>query len=103
MTARRPMRFFRDIVVAAVKNQPGGVIRHHLYYGWNQYLWPLLIITDVNLGTAVSGYQRDDRYRRRYHAMDQVMAGNAAHPYPSGRNCVSHATGVVRGLVDSEK
>ncbi len=24
-------------------------------YGWNQYLWPLLIIQDVNLGTAVAG------------------------------------------------
>lgn len=24
-------------------------------YGWNQYLWPLLIITDVDLGTTVAG------------------------------------------------
>ncbi len=27
-------------------------------YGWNQYLWPLLIITDVNLSTAVAGIKK---------------------------------------------
>ncbi len=42
--------------VAAVKNQPsGGAFVITFIYGWNQYLWPLLIITDVNLGTAVAG------------------------------------------------
>ncbi len=76
-----PMRFFRDIVLPLSKTNLAALFVITFIYGWNQYLWPLLIITDVNLGTAVAGYQRDDRHWRRYHAMEPGDGGNAADPY----------------------
>ncbi len=74
------MRFFPRHRVAAVK-PPGGVIRHHLYLMEPQYLRPLLIITDVNLGTAVAGI-KGMSYWRRYHAMGTSDGGDAADPIP---------------------
>lgn len=50
-----PMRFFRDIVLPLSKTNLAALFVITFIYGWNQYLWPLLIITDVNLGTAVAG------------------------------------------------
>ncbi len=60
-------------------------------YGWNQYLWPLLIITDVDLGTTVAGDQRDDRYRRRHHGMELSDGGDVVNAYLSGGDCFSDA------------
>jgi sn-glycerol 3-phosphate transport system permease protein len=34
-------------------------------YGWNQYLWPLLITTDPEMNTIVMGHQADVPLRRR--------------------------------------
>ena len=50
-----PMRFFRDIVLPLSKTNLAALFVITFIYGWNQYLWPLLIIQDVNLGTAVAG------------------------------------------------
>ena len=33
-------------------------------YGWNQYLWPLLITTDPEMNTIVMGTQADASFRR---------------------------------------
>lgn len=49
-----PMRFPR-YRTTAVKTNLAALFVITFIYGWNQYLWPLLIITDVNLGTAVAG------------------------------------------------
>ncbi len=50
-----PMRFFCDIVFPLSKTNLAALFVITFIYGWNQYLWPLLIITDVDLGTTVAG------------------------------------------------
>ncbi|MEN1793216.1 ABC transporter permease subunit, partial [Pseudomonas aeruginosa] len=50
-----PMRFFCDIVFPLSKTNLAAMFVITFIYGWNQYLWPLLIITDVDLGTTVAG------------------------------------------------
>ena len=50
-----PMRFFCDIVFPLSKTNLAALFVITFIYGWNQYLWPLLIITDVDLGTTVQG------------------------------------------------
>lgn len=54
MTARHQCVFPR-YRTTAVKTNLAALFVITFIYGWNQYLWPLLIITDVNLGTAVAG------------------------------------------------
>ena len=50
-------------------------------YGWNQYLWPLLIIQDVNLGTAVAGIKGMIATGEGTTLWNRD-GGDAAHPYP---------------------
>ncbi|SUB14587.1 Inner membrane ABC transporter permease protein ycjP [Pantoea agglomerans] len=49
------MRFFIDIVLPLSKTNLAALFVITFIYGWNQYLWPLLIINDASLGTAVAG------------------------------------------------
>ncbi|SUH01396.1 sn-Glycerol-3-phosphate transporter permease [Salmonella enterica subsp. enterica] len=103
MTARRRCAFSATSCCRWSKTNLAALFVITFIYGWNQYLWPLLIITDVNLGTAVAGYQRDDRHRRRYHAMEPGDGGNAADPYSPVVIVLAMQRAFVRGLVDSEK
>ncbi|MEE4188844.1 MAG: sn-glycerol-3-phosphate ABC transporter permease UgpE, partial [Roseobacter sp.] len=54
----RPMRFFWDIVVPMSRTNIAALFVILFIYGWNQYLWPLLITTDTDLYTVVMGIQR---------------------------------------------
>uniref|UniRef100_A0A182T900 ABC transmembrane type-1 domain-containing protein n=1 Tax=Anopheles maculatus TaxID=74869 RepID=A0A182T900_9DIPT len=50
-----PMRFFWDIVLPLSKTNLAALFVITFIYGWNQYLWPLLITSDASMGTAVAG------------------------------------------------
>ena len=71
-------------------------------YGWNQYLWPLLIIQDVNLGTAVAGIKGMIATGEGT-TLWNGDGGDAAHPYPPVVIVLAMQRAFVRGLVDSEK
>jgi sn-glycerol 3-phosphate transport system permease protein len=43
---RRPMRFFFDILLPMSRTNIAALFVILFIYGWNQYLWPLLITTD---------------------------------------------------------
>lgn len=49
------LRFFFDIVLPLSKTQIVSLFVILFVYGWNQYLWPLLITTDTNMATIVMG------------------------------------------------
>ena len=51
----RPMRFFVDIVVPMSRTNIAALFVILFIYGWNQYLWPLLITTDPEMNTIVMG------------------------------------------------
>lgn len=50
-----PWRFFWDILLPLTKTQVAALFIILFVYGWNQYLWPLVITSDVNMGTIVMG------------------------------------------------
>ncbi|KTD64798.1 sn-glycerol-3-phosphate ABC transporter permease UgpE [Legionella spiritensis] len=50
-----PWRFFRDILLPLSKTQMAALFIILFIYGWNQYLWPLVITTDSNMATVVMG------------------------------------------------
>ena len=50
-----PMRFLRDIVLPVSGANIAALFVILFVYGWNQYLWPLLVATDPGLDTIVIG------------------------------------------------
>ena len=48
-----PMRFFKDIVIPLSKTNIAALFVILFIYGWNQYLWPLLITTSNSLDVVV--------------------------------------------------
>ncbi len=53
-----PMRFFWDVVVPLSRTSMAALFVIQFIYGWNQYLWPLLITTDEKMYTVVIGIKR---------------------------------------------
>jgi len=50
-----PVRFFIDILVPLSMPQIAALFIIMFVYGWNQYLWPLVVTTDTNMATIVMG------------------------------------------------
>jgi len=55
MDGAGPLRFLRDIVLPVSSANIAALFVILFVYGWNQYLWPLLVATDPSLDTIVVG------------------------------------------------
>ncbi|MGY6633294.1 MAG: sn-glycerol-3-phosphate ABC transporter permease UgpE [Alkalilacustris sp.] len=53
-----PFKFFKDILLPLSITNIAALFVIMFIYGWNQYLWPLLITTDPEYFTIVMGIQR---------------------------------------------
>jgi sn-glycerol 3-phosphate transport system permease protein len=53
-----PVRFFVTILLPLSRTNIAALSVILFIYGWNQYLWPLLITTDTDMTTIVMGIQR---------------------------------------------
>jgi sn-glycerol 3-phosphate transport system permease protein len=53
-----PMGFFSEILVPMTKTPIAAMFVIQFIYGWNQYLWPLLITTKVKYYTLLIGINR---------------------------------------------
>ncbi|MCC0025989.1 MAG: sn-glycerol-3-phosphate ABC transporter permease UgpE [Zhengella sp.] len=99
----RPMRFFIDIVVPMSRTNIAALFVILFIYGWNQYLWPLLITTDPSMNTIVMGI------RQMFPSGDDtadwpvIMATSILAMVPPVVVVVSMQKLFIRGLVESEK
>ncbi|ELQ6021363.1 sn-glycerol-3-phosphate ABC transporter permease UgpE [Cronobacter turicensis] len=98
-----PMRFFRDIVLPLSKTNLAALFVITFIYGWNQYLWPLLIVSDPSLGTAVAGIKGMISVGEGSTQWNQVMAAMLLTLIPPVVIVLVMQRAFVRGLVDSEK
>ena len=55
MDGAGPLRFLRDIVLPVSAANIAALFVILFVYGWNQYLWPLLVATNPRLDTIVIG------------------------------------------------
>ncbi|TRD18973.1 sn-glycerol-3-phosphate ABC transporter permease UgpE [Palleronia caenipelagi] len=99
----RPMRFFWDIVVPMSRTNIAALFVILFIYGWNQYLWPLLITTDPSMNTIVMGIKQmfpsgDDTAN-----WPVIMATSILAMIPPVVVVISMQKLFIRGLVDSEK
>ena len=99
----RPMRFFIDIVVPMSRTNIAALFVILFIYGWNQYLWPLLITTDPEMNTIVMGIKQMFPSGDDFAHWPTIMATSILAMIPPIIVVVSMQKLFVRGLVDSEK
>jgi sn-glycerol 3-phosphate transport system permease protein len=98
-----PLRFFWDVVLPLTRIQIAALFVILFVYGWNQYLWPLLIITDMNLDTIVVGIVKMIGTGDAATDWNLVMTTTLLALLPPALVVVLMQKWFVRGLVDSEK
>jgi sn-glycerol 3-phosphate transport system permease protein len=99
-----PMRFFWDVVVPMSKTSMAALFVIQFIYGWNQYLWPLLVTTREEYYTIVIGIKRmiagGGEAATEWHL---VMATAMLAMLPPLLVVVLMQKWFVKGLVDTEK
>jgi sn-glycerol 3-phosphate transport system permease protein len=98
-----PMRFFWDVVLPLSKTSMAALFVIQFIYGWNQYLWPLLITTDESMYTAVIGIKRMIVTGDALTEWNLVMATAMLALLPPALVVVLMQKWFVRGLVETEK
>ncbi len=99
----RPMRFFFDILLPMSRTNVAALFVILFIYGWNQYLWPLLITTDPSMNTIVMGIKQmfpsgDDTAN-----WPVIMAASLLAMLPPVVVVIGMQRLFIRGLVDTEK
>jgi sn-glycerol 3-phosphate transport system permease protein len=98
-----PMRFFRDILLPLSRTNIAALFVILFIYGWNQYLWPLLITTDEDFYTIVMGIQRMVNAAEQLPVWHYVMATAMLAMIPPVAVVIFMQRQFVKGLVETEK
>ena len=98
-----PMRFFWDVVLPLSKTSIAALFVIQFIYGWNQYLWPLLITTDESMSTAVIGIKRMINTGDALTEWNLVMATAMLALLPPALVVMLMQRWFVKGLVETEK
>ncbi len=98
-----PLRFFKDVLFPLSKTNIAALFVILFIYGWNQYLWPLLITTQESLYTVVIGIKRMISGGDAATEWNLVMATAMLALLPPVLVVIFMQKWFVKGLVDSEK
>ena len=98
-----PMRFFWDVLLPLSKTTMAALFVIQFIYGWNQYLWPLLITTDESMYTTVIGIKRMIVGSDSANEWNLIMATAILAMLPPALVVVLMQRWFVRGLVETEK
>jgi sn-glycerol 3-phosphate transport system permease protein len=98
-----PMKFFRDILVPLSRTNMAALFVILFIYGWNQYLWPLLITTDSRYYTIVTGIKRMADVADSTPQWNYVMAAVVLAMLPPVLVVIGMQRLFVKGLVETEK
>ena len=98
-----PMRFFWDIVLPMSRTNIAALFVILFIYGWNQYLWPLLITTEPEMNTIVMGIKQMFPSGDDVADWPVIMATSILAMIPPVIVVVGMQKLFIRGLVDSEK
>jgi len=98
-----PMRFFWDVVVPLSRPNIAALFVILFIYGWNQYLWPLLVTTQETMYTVVIGIKRMIAGGEAATEWNLVMATAMLAMLPPALVVLLMQKWFVKGLVDTEK
>jgi sn-glycerol 3-phosphate transport system permease protein len=97
------LRFFWDIVLPLSKTNIAALFVILFIYGWNQYLWPLLVTTQEDMYTVVIGIKRMIPGGDASVDWNLVMATAMLALAPPALVVLLMQRWFVKGLVDTEK
>lgn len=98
-----PMRFFWSILLPLSRTSIAALFVIQFIYGWNQYLWPLLMTTQASMNTAVVGIRLLIAGGDAATDWNLVMAMAMLAMIPPVIVVISMQRWFVRGLIESEK
>ncbi len=98
-----PMRFFKDVLVPLSSTSIAALFVIQFIYGWNQYLWPLLVTTDESMYPVVIGIKRMISGGDAQTEWSAVMATAMLAMIPPAIVVMLMQKWFVKGLVDTEK
>ena len=102
MDGAGPWRFLKDILIPVSSSNLAALFVILFVYGWNQYLWPLLVATTPQLDTIVIGIVKMIGTETATE-WNRVMATAVLALLPPVAVVVSMQRWFVRGLTDGEK
>jgi sn-glycerol 3-phosphate transport system permease protein len=102
MDGAGPLRFLRDVLLPLSATSIAALFVIQFIYGWNQYLWPLLVTTDAHMYPIVMGIKRM-MFGEAYTDWGVVMATAMLAMIPPALVVVFMQRWFVKGLVDAEK
>jgi sn-glycerol 3-phosphate transport system permease protein len=97
-----PMRFFWDVLLPLSRTSIAALFVIQFIYGWNQYLWPLLVTTSEDMYPVVLGIKRAI-FGEVYVEWNVVMATAILAMLPPAFVVILMQKWFVKGLVDTEK
>jgi sn-glycerol 3-phosphate transport system permease protein len=98
-----PLKFLRDILLPLSRTNIAALFVILFIYGWNQYLWPLLITNDNEWYTVVMGLKSlvtESDEEPQWHL---VMAATMLAMIPPVLVVITMQRLFVKGLVETEK
>lgn len=98
-----PMRFFKDVLVPLSRTSIAAIFVIQFIYGWNQYLWPLLMTTTEDMYPVVLGIKRMISGGDAATEWNAVMATAMLAMLPPALVVLLMQKWFVKGLVDTEK
>ena len=98
-----PLRFFWQMVLPLSRTNIAALFVILFIYGWNQYLWPLLVTTQEDMYTVVIGIKRMIPGGDAAVAWNLVMATAMLALTPPALVVLLMQRWFVKGLVDTEK
>ena len=102
MDGAGPLRFFVDVLVPLSITNIAAMFVIQFIYGWNQYLWPLLVTTDESMYPVVLGIKRLIA-GESWTEWNVVKASTMLAMIPPALVVIFMQKWFVKGLVDTEK
>jgi len=98
-----PIRFFIDVLLPLSRTSIAALFVIQFIYGWNQYLWPLLITTKEDMYPVVIGIKRMISGGDSVTEWNITMATAILAMLPPALVVMLMQKWFVKGLVDTEK
>lgn len=98
-----PIKFFIDILLPLSKTNIAALFIIMFVYGWNQYLWPIIVTTQSNMDTIVMGMQQLASVADQVPEWNYVMATAILAMLPPVIIIIVMQRLFVKGLIDVEK
>lgn len=103
MDGAGPWRFLWHVVLPLSKTNIVALFIVMFIYGWNQYLWPLVITTTSNMNTVVMGMQKLATTADQIPQWNLIMATAILALLPPVLVMIITQRWFVKGLIETEK